>query len=219
MKTTSELITQCISSLGLLGATAVSPQVVGQVCQEYARSNARVYHDTDHILHVASWIQDKTSLYPNPHVLTSTLMLATLYHDVVYQIGSLENEELSAERAARDLAAMGVRFQYIARIVSDIMDTRHQCEPETMEGRYMVDADLSSLALPIEGFWENTNQLWQESGKDAASFAKGNSAFLKSLLTRPRIFYSPCMDVEEKIARANISVITRRLDEGLLGQV
>ena len=217
MKTTSDLITACISSLGLLGATKVSPRVVERVCQEYARSNARVYHDTEHILHVASWIEGKTTLYPNPRVLPSTLMLATLYHDVVYQIGSLENEELSAERAATELASMGVGSQYIARIVSDIMDTRHQGEPETIEGRYMVDADLSSLALPIEGFWENTNQLWQESGKPADVFAKGNSGFLKSLLARPRIYYSPCMDVEEKIARANIAEITRRLDEGLLG--
>lgn len=215
MKTETEFLTLCMNALKDLGGK-LNVYRLQKAWAEYALSPNRKYHDKNHILHVVAWIEQKLSVFPSPKICLPTIFLAALYHDVVYEIDNPKNEELSAKKASSDLSLMGVSPIYIARVVGDIMCTCHKEDPETMEGKYMADADLASFILPIEEAWQNTQLLHIESGKSAADFARGNAGFLKSLLERPRIYYSPYMDDEEKIARQNIALIIKRLNTGEL---
>jgi predicted metal-dependent HD superfamily phosphohydrolase len=215
----SELIKLFISSLGSLGAKQYLSSTVERVWGLYEESPRRIYHAKPHIVYVVSWIVHHIKSNPTEGIFLPRLIASMLGHDSIYNIGSVTNEKDSASLAHLDLTHMGVRLHHVTCIERDIMDTCHQCEPDSMEGKCMADADLSSLTRAPDLLWVDTHKLWQESGKDADSFARGNSGFLKSLLGRPRIYYSPYMTKDDECnARTSITEIVRRLDAGLLGK-
>lgn len=177
------------------------------------RKAYRKYHNLDHIEEVLRWIEMRELVYPDGKVNYAALKLAVFYHDVIYVIGAKDNEEKSAEYAARDLRRMKVPEMYIAQVVMDIMDTRHMAEPVTHEGKLMVDADLYSLAGSFDGVRTNTLHLVAESGLPKDVFAKGTIAFLTSLMRREAIYRSRHTEKEEAAARRNIAQLIPFMQE------
>lgn len=219
--TESEFLKLCISALGSMGAQRKVSIKVNETWERYKEGSSDIYHAKPHILYAASWVMNIVRKSdPSKQVFIPSLLTALLYHDAIFVVGAKDNEELCAELSVRDLTDMGVQDNHIKLVSMDIMQTKHAACPDYNEGRVMVDADIASLSTPnIEAFWADTNRLWKESGKDAETFARGNSAFLKSLADRG-VYCSVPMYVtyiDEARAQQNIAVITKRLDEGLLG--
>lgn len=217
--TEDEFLKLCVSCLGSMGARKLAPQKVAQTWALYKEGSSEIYHAKPHILYVASWIMSTINRSdPSKGVFIPSLIIATLYHDAIYVVGAKDNEELSAELTVRDLVKMGVPDKQIRRVSSNIMHTKHMVCPEDQEGRCMVDADLASLTTPdIRNFWANTNRLWKESGKDAATFAPLNSGFLRMLANRG-VYKSLWMTKgDEQQAQDNIADIIELLDTNSLG--
>lgn len=203
-------ITNWIIALG--GNPAKAERLSKSVVRAYG-APYRKYHNWAHIEQVLRWVEMRERTYPDARVNYAALKLAVFYHDVVYVIGAKDNEERSAEYAARHLRAMGVPEKHIAQVVMDIMDTRHMDSPATHEGKLIVDADLCSLAGSIDGVRHNTLSLVEESGLPKDQFAKGNIAFLNALMGRESIFRSPHTEREELAARNNIALLIPFLRE------
>lgn len=197
---------------GLGGNLPDSETRINKVLTAYHESHRR-YHSSTHLFSVINWLRDRIRQFPDRDVNENALMIAALYHDVVFIVGAKDNEEKSAEWAAEDLRAAGVSMSYIARVVTDIMDTRHMGMPPTTEGKLMVDADLISMSTSFEHMYANTLALLEESDQSPAQFAKGNIAFISSLLARPAIFRSAHMEQEEARARQNISRVIECLKQ------
>ena len=192
------------SWIALLGGNLPdSNKRVTKVLAAYSEPHRR-YHVLTHLFGMLNWLKERLRRFPDTKVSPPRLFFATLYHDSVFKVGAKDNEFLSAEWAADDLKDAGVSVVHIAHVVTDIMDTLHQEVPATAEGKLIVDADLISMAQPFEYMYANTLALMEESGQPPKVFAKGNIAFLESLLARPAIFRSPHMENEEALARDNI---------------
>lgn len=213
----TELLKLCVSALGSLGAKMYVSTTVTTVWELYGKPG-RDYHDKLHILHTISWVVGKIKSNPALNISKPRLIVALLYHDAICVPGSTTNEEESREMMVRDLTRMGVPDAEIKQIAADILDTKHQKEPETEEGKCMVDADISGLALPVEEVWADTNKLFTESGRDACTFARCTSAFLQMLLDRPTIYRSQFMIEEEPVAQANVCELVARLGKITVGQ-
>lgn len=194
------------------GNPTKAPRFAKAVIKAYS-ADYRKYHNLAHIEQALRWVEMRERTYPDRRVNYAALKLAVFYHDVVYTIGSTDNEERSAEYAARDMRAMHVPEKHIAQVVMDIMDTRHVEVPATHEGKLIVDADLCSLAGSLDGVRHNTINLVAESGLPKAQFAKGNIAFLTALMGRESIFRSPHTEREELAARNNIAQMIPFLTE------
>jgi len=206
----AELLKLCISALGSLGAKMHVSTTVKTVWELYGKPG-RDYHGKLHILHTIGWVVANITSNPALNISKPRLIVALLYHDAVCVPGSTTNEEESCEMMVRDLSRMGVPDAEIKQIAVDILDTKHQKEPETEEGKCMVDADISGFALSIEDVWADTGKLFRESCRDARTFAKCTGAFLCMLLDRPAIYQSRFMVEEEVVAQANIRELVARL--------
>ncbi len=213
----SELLKLCVSALGSLGAKMHVSTTVNTVWELYGKPG-RDYHGKLHILHTISWVVANITSNPALNISKPRLIIALFYHDAICVPGSTKNEEESREMMVRDLTRMGVLDAEIKQIAVDILDTKHQTEPETEEGKCMVDADISGFALPIEDVWADTGKLFKESGKDVPIFAKCTTAFLQMLLSRSRIYYSLHMSEAESVARTNILELVERLGDVVTGQ-
>lgn len=213
----TELLRLCISSLGSLGAKRYLSETVFAVWRLYGKPG-RDYHGKLHLLHTISWVVGKITSNPALNISKPRLIVALLYHDAICVPGSTTNEEKSREMMVDDLTRMGVPDVEIKQIAVDILDTKHQEEPETEEGKCMVDADISGLSLSMEEVWTDTNRLFTESGRDACTFATCTSAFLRMLLDRPTIYWSKFMVEEEIVARANVCELVARLGKISVGK-
>lgn len=216
-----ELLQLFVDSLGSLGAKRYLTSTVERVWSLYTEKPGRIYHAKPHIKHVVRWILERVGRSdPKLGIFIPRLITSALWHDAIYIIGSGVNEKESALLLDRDLTSVGVQRHHIDLMVNNVLDTQHKKEPETMEGKCMVDADLSSLALPFDKVWEHTLDLYRESGKKGVDFAKGNSSFLETLINRSCVYYSPFMTQDdENTARKNIIEIIRRLNGWVSGEI
>jgi predicted metal-dependent HD superfamily phosphohydrolase len=115
------------------------------VLQAYAGA-ARAYHNLEHLEEVLDW----TRQLPVEEPVRSHLQIALWYHDVVYDSRRGDNETASAAWAQRDLSAVG--YAATAEIVGLILDTKHDREPASSAGQWIVDVDLSILGASSDRF-------------------------------------------------------------------
>jgi len=141
--------------------------------------------------------------------------LAIWYHDVIYDSRAEDNEEKSAHRATIDLDAMGVSGTPRREVQRLILLTKHDCLPADMDGRIIVDVDLSILAQPAEVFdryecavrseyaWVPDEEFWPK-----------RRDFLKAMLSREHIFCTPdYVQRHQRTARENLERSVRQIEE------
>lgn len=189
-------------------------KVVNRVWGKYKSRTPFTYHDKIHILSVASWVLHNVTRTRD--ISHDALYIAVLYHDVIFNPLSHANEEHSVEVMVSDLVSLGITDDFIKQISECILDTKHDKTPKTETGKCMVDADLYSLANPIEEVWSDTRRLWKESGRSAEDFAKGNASFLRPIIDRPTVYYTCYMHTHETTAWENLVSVVDRLNSGLL---
>jgi predicted metal-dependent HD superfamily phosphohydrolase len=163
----------------------------------------RHYHDLAHVLDCLRKADEVYERLTEGRAVDAAL----LYHDAVYDATRSDNEERSAELAARSLAVMGEDASFIAIVRDLIMDTRHVVSPASNDGRYVVDIDLSILGEPAERFDAYERAIRQEYGHvTEEAFRAGRAKVLRAFLDRPRIYGTDFFrDRYEATARANLA--------------
>ena len=188
------------------------------VAQQYYDVNAdlRLYHSSLHAANVLSAVHELTDNDPD-----IALILAAVWHDAVYfpAAGADANERCSS-------AALGIEARKIARSVEftqeqkdavnkaqDLIEytaVKYHLHDNRITGELAVllDADLSSLAAPLDQFTENQHNIIQENGGEVnAENCIKSAEFLSMFLRcRKRIYHTDkARELWEDQARENIA--------------
>ena len=202
-----ELRRRWLDRFGGLGTPAVQDELFEQLVHAYCAPD-RHYHDARHITDCLHEFDSVRGIAQDP----ATLEAAIFYHDVVYDGRRTDNEERSADVAADALGKLGATDRFIEGVRELIVFTRHDVEPDTDDGKLMVDIDLASLALPPEKFDENSRKIRLEyEHVPEAAFVAARNKMLGGLLARPRVYYTEVFfEKYERAARENLARVTRR---------
>ena len=168
-------------------ALGASPPVVAagrDLLARWAEPHRR-YHDRRHLAEVLAALQTLAGGEPVP----VPVVCAAYAHDAVYA-GAPDDEQRSADLAAEVLSGLGVPAQVVDEVVRLVLLTAtHDVDPQDAAGALLSDADLAVLAAPEQRYRDYTRAVREEySHLDDASFRRGRSAVLRSLLDRPRLY-------------------------------
>lgn len=107
----------------------------------------------------------------------------------MYDVRKQDNEEQSAAWARNAAVRSGLPAVVAERVHALIMATKHDALPATVDGKILVDVDLSILAAPIERFDEYERQVREEySWVPGFLFRRKRREILQMFLSRPHIF-------------------------------
>ncbi|MDE1463445.1 HD domain-containing protein [Spartinivicinus poritis] len=152
----------------------------------YYNSDERYYHSTDHIKFCLEQLDLVSELLTAPDAVE----MAIWFHDVIYERGACDNEIQSAQ-FFKDYAAEKLNPEFADLVYSLILDTTHKHTPTTLDGQYLADIDLSSMALPWQEFLrDSTNVRAECSHLCDNEFYPKQLAFLESLLERKQFFFT-----------------------------
>jgi len=185
-------------------AARVLDALEAQVRRDYAGSG-RHYHDVAHL-------DDCLAQLLRVEGLTEAdrrrLRLALLWHDVVYDPRRSDNEEESAERARRELAAAGVGVPDVEEVVRLIRLTKgHRVAEGDRIGALLVSIDLSILGADPERYRAYADSIRLEYAHvPEAAYRAGRAAILQSMLDADPLYPDPAFrDRLEEAARRNLS--------------
>ena len=156
----------------------------------------RHYHNLQHIVNGLDEIKEAE------HLLNSKELVefAWWYHDSIYYPGFLEkgipvvvkdNEEKSAMLACGVAGEIGMFEEFTNSLYELILLTKHNKEPQDVDGKIIVDADLSIL-----GQTEKVFNLYEDAIRREYSFVpeeifkKERAKILKTFLDRKNIYYT-----------------------------
>ena len=168
----------------------------------------RHYHTREHIARTLTLLDGVTARLRHP----AEAELAVWLHDVIYDPTATDNEERSADLAARLLDEGAVARPVVDRVRALILATRHVAAPEDPDARYVVDADLSILGgTPFE-FDRYERQVRQEFFfVPEPEWRERRARLLRRFLGRPRLFETAEFAPFEAPARANLTRSLERL--------
>jgi predicted metal-dependent HD superfamily phosphohydrolase len=153
---------------------------------EYAYcSPGRHYHNARHVADcLREFAGVRTACRDNRAVEA-----ALLFHDYEYDPTRHDNEERSAEEAARALHAVGWRGTRVETVRGLILATKHAAAPATPDACVVVDIDLSILGKPAAAFEEYERAIRREYGHvPDDAFRSGRAGILSTFLSRSRIY-------------------------------
>ena len=170
---------------------------------------ARRYHDARHLLTVLDGIQ----VLADEAADLVAVRLAAWFHDAVYDVRAVDNEERSAGWAESALPGAGVGdavVRSVARLVR--LTATHAPQPDDADGLVLCDADLVILASPPAAYAAYTRAVREEYAHVGdADFRAGRAAVLEPLVALPALYGTSYGRREwEAAARANL---TRELSE------
>jgi len=163
----------------------------------------RAYHTLDHIAACLSHLDDVQERVERP----DEIEMALWFHDAIYEPFSATNEEDSAQWAADWLQDQGLDKANIGRIADHILDTKSHDTPESLDGRFMLDIDLSILGTPVPIYDQFEIDVRREYRRvPRFIFRKKRKAILEGFLARDRIFGTDYFhDKLEGQARKNLT--------------
>jgi predicted metal-dependent HD superfamily phosphohydrolase len=174
----------------------------------------RRYHTVRHLGDCLALFEQSSHLAAHP----AEVEIALWFHDAVYDLKAKDNEARSADWAGQALAEAQVAPEMRARVRELIMATCHAAQPESDDGRLLVDIDLSILGADTERFDEYEVQVRQEyAWVPRPLFRRKRREILQGFLARPRIYATGWFQQRfEAAARANLKRSVARLKPWLL---
>jgi predicted metal-dependent HD superfamily phosphohydrolase len=169
----------------------------------------RRYHNLRHLNECLAEFDATRSFAKGPAVLE----MALWFHDAVYDPKVSDNEERSAEWAARLLEEGGVKKQEIHAVTALILVTKNHLPDKTPDAGLMCDIDLAILGQPPQRFQEYEAAIRAEYAHvPDAAFNAGRAAILQRFLDRPHIYQTePFRSRYEEAARRNLEESVRSL--------
>jgi predicted metal-dependent HD superfamily phosphohydrolase len=145
----------------------------------------RAYHNLAHVMDCLEEFESVKNLAHDP----TAVEMAIWYHDAVYDPRAKDNEEQSAELAAKVGSEIGLPSLLNQRVNNLILATKKHDVALDRDAAVMVDVDLSILGREACWFDEYENQIRKEySWVPREQFVAGRSAILESFLARPFIY-------------------------------
>jgi predicted metal-dependent HD superfamily phosphohydrolase len=128
--------------------------------------------------------------------------VAGMWHDAVYKVGELDNEELSAQALLELHPYMKVAADIIRKTtLMDHLSTNITSDNDPLAS-IVLDADLSSLAEDYDSFLQHQLNIAMEHG--LTEITTQHCKFLTQFLMKENIYRSPAGAHLEGFARQNI---------------
>ena len=167
----------------------------------------RHYHDS---VHIAAMVSDLEAHGPTDQP-RDALVLAILFHDLVYDPTRTDNETESAARARLILRTLGVEPALLARVSELIEATAHLTHTPASadsERDLLLDLDLAILAAPEPQYQAYAAAIRREYAHvPDAAFQRGRAAVLKHFLDQPILYRTAALKtLWEARARQNLVV-------------
>jgi predicted metal-dependent HD superfamily phosphohydrolase len=183
--------------------TAALERLLGRYREPHRR-----YHTVDHVATVLNALQEITH-HSSPEAVPrdpEAVVLAVLFHDVVYDPAAMGNEEASAVLAGRCADELGwapYRCGHVERLV--MATAGHTADDP--DSAALIDADLAVLAAEPSAYTAYAlavREEYQHVGDE--HWAAGRAAVLRGFLAREHVFCTDYMRVHaDQRARANMA--------------
>lgn len=188
---------------GELGARDIDRSLFNQLVAAYSERQ-RHYHTLQHLRECLLHFEAAASLARRP----AEVELALWFHDAVYDPQRADNEERSAEWAARSVRAAGCGDAVAQRISGLVLATKsHEAATDTdADTQLLVDIDLAILGAAPARYAEYGRQVRAEYAHvPDDAFRTRRERVLAGFLARPRIYATAAYhDALEQRARANL---------------
>jgi predicted metal-dependent HD superfamily phosphohydrolase len=155
------------------------------------------------------------------------LAFAAWYHDVVYDPRRTDNEAKSAERAMKELDALGAPNDVRSHVVQLILATKnHMAGGRDYDDDIFLDADFAILGSPHDEYRQYVVDVRAEYAHvDDAAWLNGRGTFLKKISAAPRIFrtgifegeYAPPSPRKHRLGIDRARSVGRRVLPGMSG--
>jgi predicted metal-dependent HD superfamily phosphohydrolase len=184
--------------------TASSPAVLAELLEAYSE-RGRQYHTIEHVASLLRQLDEH-----GPTVIDrDAVILAILFHDVIYDPRRHDNEEQSAARAHATLAGLGLPDEVVEKVERYILATKHNpvFVTDDCDLALLLDLDLSILAAPPAEYLIYSEAIRREYGHvPDEQYREGRLQILVAFLTRDRIYRTDRLhSLWEEPARANIN--------------
>lgn len=164
--------------------------------------NARFYHNFTHISACLKHFDAVADKLDSPFLVE----LALWFHDVVYNPRKTNNEQKSADFAIEALQFSALSQTDLENIHSHILSTMHPAIPHSSDQRFLVDIDLSILAVDANSYDQYKKLVRQEYAfVPNFLYKRGRKKLLKALLLQDRIYHTDYFYEQwEERARENL---------------
>lgn len=187
-----------------LGAPASSPSIE-QVLRCHREPHRR-YHTVRHLAAVLTTIAElEPHLAAHEQCDTHAVLLAALFHDVVYQPMSHDNEAASAELAMQCAHELGWSPGRSAAVRRLVLATAHH-RATTADEALLLDADLAILGAPASQYHQYVHDVRAEyADVPDEAWRRGRAEVLRQLLASPSLYATDFMRTRaEARARKNL---------------
>jgi len=169
------------------------------IAGRYTEHN-RHYHNLAHVIRLLMLCDELEISDPD-------IMLAAIYHDIIYLPGSLKNEEKSAAYAQDSLGKLGVETDRVDQVCEMILATSdHFTQQDNPLTQTFIDLDMSILGSTREDYRVYVRGVQKEySWLPGPVLKKKRRQFLQRILAEEFIFRTDFFREKfESSARANI---------------
>jgi predicted metal-dependent HD superfamily phosphohydrolase len=190
-----------------LGAQEINRGLFNQLVAAYSEPQ-RHYHTLQHLRECLAHFDAAATLARRP----AEVELALWFHDAVYDPQRSDNEERSADWAARSVRAAGCAAgcgeEVAQRVAALVLATKSHEAPAGADAdtQLLLDIDLAILGASPARFAEYGRQIRAEYAHvPDGAFRARRKRVLSSFLARPRIYWTGAFhDALEERARANL---------------
>ncbi len=193
-----------------IGATADPPTRHAEISRVLAAWNTegRAFHNARYLATVMERLDELEGAASD----TDVLRIALAYRGAQEEVGWEESDlcgtpaSVPATVDLHGLIELGVDEDSVDRVRQLIRQlSQHRPDDTDLDGRILVDADLSMLAAPPQQYRRLIAGLKSETSYlDFAEFLKHRRSLVRALLARRNIFFSPIARKWDESARQNL---------------
>jgi predicted metal-dependent HD superfamily phosphohydrolase len=187
------------------------PAVLQEVLAAYAEPG-RFYHTEVHLAEMTMLLAE----HRNDFDSYENILLACLYHDVVYDATRSDNEEASAALWRRDAQRLELGPEQTEQVSILILATKkHQPANGSFDMQLFFDADLAVLGSGRARYHDYLVAIRREYAHVTENaYREGRIAVLKKFLARPQLYFSEMARTRfEAQARQNLADEIRLLQK------
>jgi len=162
----------------------------------------RYYHNLKHLENLYEELQQCNKQIQD----LNTLLFSIIYHDIIYDATTKDNEEKSAAIAVERLTTLGCGKDIIAKCREQIIATKSHTLSTDKDTNLFTDADLSILGSKWEKYLQYSKQVREEYSMYAdALYIPGRRKVLQHFLKMEHIFKTEHFRIKyENQARKNL---------------
>lgn len=148
-------------------------------------TDERHYHTLQHLEDVHASMAEVSPQLDGP----DAVLLAIVYHDMIYQATRSDNEERSAELMCARMLQVGLPSELVERAARHILATKDHAPNPDADTDLFTDADLSILGASLDRYAAYAKQVRQEFRiYPDLLYRPGRRKVVKHFLDMPQIF-------------------------------